>query len=536
MTLRIKILAAMALVLAFTVSLSFLVLIRYQRSQLLRNTAEASSHLANTIRATLEHAMLVNDPAEIQHIVLAVGQQSGVEGVFVLNPQAIVKIASDPGQLGRPLPDGPSALPAEAPEGEMGTPRSATVYRRQPFPILRSTSLIPNAPRCQRCHSPTGRILGALVVDRSLQQMEQQLRMNLVYMVGSAAVAFLLLTLTTYAVLRHLVILPLADLGRSAQAIQAGKYDTPLTLQTSDEVGALARTLDQMRRRILEHLEEVRHWGQELEVRVAERTQELQTLNRVALITNEALELEAIFARALEATLEALDAAAGAIILVAPQFEKPMVVQQGFPPAQAETLARKAGEMGVNLACEDGIPYPGRRSFACFPIRSKGVLRGVFCVDSPDQVPLTPEKLRLLEGLAAQLGGTVDRALLHQELERSFRDLQSSQAQIIERERQIAALEAVRGATVTLSHHINNATAGIEGCRTVLATSLAEQADWQVRFALEGIQACVKKITAVLRALQEVTRIELMRFPGGTKAIDVEREIREMLARLEVDG
>ncbi len=388
MGLRTKILGAMALVLAITVGGSFLVLIRYQRAQLLRNTSQAIAHLANTIRATLEHAMLANDPAEIQRIVLTVGRQPGIESVFILDRSGMVKVSSDPGQLGQPLRDGPPGLPTDTPEGGREDRSSAVVLPRQPLQTLRSTSLIPNAPRCQGCHPPSQPILGALVVDRSLHQMEQQLRTSLAYMLGSAGLAFLLLTATTYAVLRRLVVSPLAELGRAALAIQAGKYDTPLILHRPDEVGELARTLDQMRSRILEHLDAARRWGAELEIRVAERTEELR----------------------------------------------------------------------------------------------------------------------------------------------------QSQAAIVERERQIAALEAVQAATVTLSHHINNATAGIEGCRDVLAATLSEQADWQVRYALDGIQGSVKRITAVLRALQDLTRIELTPFAGGTKTIDVERVIQEKLAQLEWEG
>jgi len=163
------------------------------------------------------------------------------------------------------------------------------------------------------------------------------------------------------------------------------------------------------------------------------------------------------------------------------------------------------------------------------------MLRGILCADNPAEVPLAPEKLRLLEAVAAQLGGTVERAILHQDLERSFRDLRESQAQIVERERQIAALKALQAATVTLSHHINNATAGIAGCRDVLAMTLGEQADWQVRYALDGIRSSVKKITAVLRALAGLTRLELTPFPGGTEAIDIEWAIQETLAQLGPD-
>lgn len=343
-----------------------------------------------------------------------------------------------------------------------------------------------------------------------------------------------MLTATTYAVLRRLVITPLAVLGRAARAIEAGHYDTPMTLHRADEVGELARTLDQMRRRILEHLDEVRRWGQELEVRVAERTQELRTLNRVALVTNEALDLETIFSRALEAALDALSVDAGAVILVTPQHEEPMVVQQGLSQTEVEALTRQARAAGVELACARAGANAGVRRFACFPIRSKGVLRGLLCADN-SQIPLSPEKLRLLEALAAQLGGTAERAVLHQELERSFRDLRESQAQIVERERQIAGLKALQAATVTLSHHINNAAAGIEGCRNVLAMALSNQADWQVRYALDGIRSSVKKITAVLRALAGLTRLELTPFPGGTEAIDIEWAIQETLAQLGPD-
>lgn len=532
MTLRTKILGAMALVLAITVGGSFLVLIRYQRAQLLQNTADATAHLASTIRATLEHAMLANDPDEIRRIVLTVGQQPGIEGVFILDRTGAVKAASKPDQLGQPPRSGPPGLPSDIPEGE-GRGKTI-VLNHQPSPILRSTSLIPNAPRCQGCHDPGQRILGALVVDRSLDPMERQLRTSLGFMLESAGLAFLLLTATTYAVLRRLVIAPLSDLGRAARAIEAGNYDTLMTLDRTDEVGELARGLDQMRRRILEHLDEVRRWGQELEVRVAERTHELRTLNRVALVTNEALDLETIFSRALEAALDALSVDAGAIILVTPDHEEPMIVQQGLSQTEVETLTRQARAAGVESACAGAVTQAGGRKFACFPVRSKGVLRGVLCADN-SRAPLAEEKLRLLEALAAQLGGTAERAILHQDLERSFRNLRESQAQIVERERQIAALEALRAATVTLSHHINNAAAGIEGCRNVLAMALNDQADWQVRHALDGIRTSVRKITAVLQALRGLTRFELTPFPGGADAIDIERAIQETLAQLGPD-
>lgn len=273
-----------------------------------------------------------------------------------------------------------------------------------------------------------------------------------------------------------------------------------------------------------------------MEMRVAERTQELRTLNRVALVTNEALDLATIFSRALEASLDTLGVRAAAIILVAPELEGPIVVQQGLGAFEVDDLTSHARQNDIRKICAGVVTQEGRHKFACFPIRSKGASMGVLCADDSGEVPLASGKLRLLEALAAQLGGTVERAILHQDLERSFRGLQESQAAILERERRIAALEAVRAATVTLSHHINNATAGIAGGRNVVSMVLGDQVDWQVRYALEGIQESVKKITAVLRAMGDLTRITLTDFPGGLKAIDVDEAIQKTLAELQSAG
>ncbi len=145
-------------------------------------------------------------------------------------------------------------------------------------------------------------------------------------------------------------------------------------------------------------------------------------------------------------------------------------------------------------------------------------------------------RLKILAAMALVLAITVERAILDQDLERSFRDLQESQVAIVERERKIAALEALRAATTTLSHYINNAAAGIEGCRDVLATAMEEQADWQLRYALDGIRASVRRITLVLPALQDLTRIELTPFPGGMGAHDMEHAIQRAMAGLGPDG
>ncbi len=68
---------------------------------------------------------------------------------------------------------------------------------------------------------------------------------------------------------------PVRELTAAAQRIAAGRLDTPLQVPEGGEIGELAEALETMRRTLLANLEELTRWGETLEARVAERTQEL---------------------------------------------------------------------------------------------------------------------------------------------------------------------------------------------------------------------------------------------------------------------
>lgn len=75
-----------------------------------------------------------------------------------------------------------------------------------------------------------------------------------------------------YAVER-LLLRPLRSLKRSAKAIAAGRYDTPLPLARQDEIGSLSKAFASM-------ADQVRRHTAELEDKVQERTQALEEANR----------------------------------------------------------------------------------------------------------------------------------------------------------------------------------------------------------------------------------------------------------------
>jgi len=68
---------------------------------------------------------------------------------------------------------------------------------------------------------------------------------------------------------------PVQNLTEAAQRIANGDLHTPLQAAEGGEIGAMAAALEQMRRLLLANIEQLAHWNETLEARVARRTEEL---------------------------------------------------------------------------------------------------------------------------------------------------------------------------------------------------------------------------------------------------------------------
>ncbi|MBF5042029.1 HAMP domain-containing protein [Aggregicoccus sp. 17bor-14] len=77
-------------------------------------------------------------------------------------------------------------------------------------------------------------------------------------------------------VLAREVSAPLARLAGAVEALGEGRYDTPVPVTSSDEVGQLGRALAHMAQEVRRRDGEIRTWGEQLQQRVDEKTRELQ--------------------------------------------------------------------------------------------------------------------------------------------------------------------------------------------------------------------------------------------------------------------
>jgi signal transduction histidine kinase len=91
------------------------------------------------------------------------------------------------------------------------------------------------------------------------------------------AVLFVVALILTLGVAQS-VIAPVKSLTMSARRIASGNLFEPISISGDDEIGQLGKTLDEMRIKLKDSLDEIAAWTRELERRVDERTKETLSL------------------------------------------------------------------------------------------------------------------------------------------------------------------------------------------------------------------------------------------------------------------
>ena len=71
---------------------------------------------------------------------------------------------------------------------------------------------------------------------------------------------------------------PVNTLTKNAQEIAEGKLTTPIQISEGGEIGVLGKSLEEMRLKLKDSIDEIQRWNVELEERVTERTKELEQL------------------------------------------------------------------------------------------------------------------------------------------------------------------------------------------------------------------------------------------------------------------
>ena len=213
---------------------------------------------------------------------------------------------------------------------------------------------------------------------------------------------------------------PITELIGATKGVARGQFQQLTITRTGDEIEELTDHFNLMAAQLQESYAN-------LEQRVAERTNELATLNTIAETVSQSLELEPMLTAALDKVLEILAFESGTIHLKDPgQDELEMACYRGLSEAFRRTVDKgiigaRVGRSGKPIIIDNLDHYPeapqvlleeGYRSIASIPLLSKEQVQGVLTTASRQVRHFRQEDVNLLLSVGHQIGVAIENARL----------------------------------------------------------------------------------------------------------------------------
>jgi len=271
------------------------------------------------------------------------------------------------------------------------------------------------------------------------------------------------------------------------------------------------------------------------------RNQELSALIEINRMVTSSLELDGVLEATIEGIREILRVEAGSLVL-ADEEAGMLVFRKTFSPEQGWITGRtiQPGEGIVGYVVQSGEPQLvnnvehdshfsaevdeeagfASRAILCVPLRVRDRLIGAIEVINKLDGAFTEQDLELLEAMAASVAVAVDNASLYNELAEFAKELERSQAQLVQAEK----MAAIGRLSASVAHEINNP---LQAIHNSLHLSLHERLGDDKRLQyLSMAQAEVQRLIEIVQRMLDFYRPSR----GGVVPTDVSSIVENVLA------
>ncbi len=261
-----------------------------QQKHLMENVELSAQRVSDVIARSTRHSMLLNRKEEVQHIVAAVGDEPGMEGIRVYNKVGEVVFATVPSDIHSRVDmnaeacvschAGDELAHAHPPQGKLSRIFTKPNGQR----ILGLITPIRNERQCSdagcHAHPPEKTILGVLDVKMSLAQIDQQMNAAKKQLLLLSVAAAFVVAATSGVFIWLVIRRPVQKLVVGMQMISSGILEHRLDASSDDEFGLLAKTFNTMSSDLEQARKELTAWSNTLEQKVQEKTAELEKAHR----------------------------------------------------------------------------------------------------------------------------------------------------------------------------------------------------------------------------------------------------------------
>lgn len=219
----------------------------WNHTQLDMEEAQHQAAVASSlVSASVQHALLTQDRADLQSIMDNVSRQRGILGIYLVNATGVLELTG--------ISSATSALPTQGEflslvssnDADIRASQSRVYTDRSGNQILRYINVIANEPQCHSCHDATQQRLGAFVTDYALTETNYQITTDLQGSIATGLISILAVVLAVNLLLNRFVLDKLRQFNPVLLRVGEGDLSQRLTPREDDEIGQLAVHFNRM--------------------------------------------------------------------------------------------------------------------------------------------------------------------------------------------------------------------------------------------------------------------------------------------------
>jgi two-component system NtrC family sensor kinase len=282
------------LILSFTVIMTIVgvissyVHVKTQEMQLLETMMIGADQLSGSISSATWHAMLADQRESAYQTMETIAQKQGITRIRIFNKEGRIMFSTTPLDTGIVDKAAEACFmchSAEQPLVKVDVPTRARVYKTGgTHRTLSMITPIYNERSCYEadCHAhPIQQsVLGVLDLSMTLDTVDSQMQqLQLRVILISFSIVIIMSLFIIYFTGRY-IDTPISHLIAGTRAVSEMQLDDPIVIESSEELGQLARSFDIMRLRLRAALDELNQFTSGLEKKILERTEQLKVAHQ----------------------------------------------------------------------------------------------------------------------------------------------------------------------------------------------------------------------------------------------------------------
>lgn len=235
MILKTKIIAAIALVLLISISISTAIVINVQNKRMIDAEVKNMGVMSGIIIASIEDAMSKGKTEEVQRALQNIGKSKEIVGLRIVSSDGYILKSKNPSEVGRKSREYTQF------KGSQGS-FSPSVSED----TITNFFTVRNREQCYGCHSPAVKVNGIVEISYDVSRSKTDMLAIKKFLVFSNIITVLVVAIMLSTLISKLIIKPLSSLMVAIKEVENGNWDTKIGGRMDDELGTIGGAFNSM--------------------------------------------------------------------------------------------------------------------------------------------------------------------------------------------------------------------------------------------------------------------------------------------------